>query len=91
MRIMIAEDDAMVSNALEAALQHSGFEIDICSEDSALEHISRSLPPDIVICDWEVIYELGARICQELLRQKPSSQASTYIRQSRAQRRSEVA
>lgn len=72
MQITIVEDDAMVSNVLAAALQQSGFEVEVCSEQSAVEHISNSTPPDIVVIDLGVVFELGARACKEVLERNPA-------------------
>lgn len=58
-RILIVEDDFLVSSAIEAALTQAGFEVAgiACSADEALE-LAMSQKPDVAIMD---IHLSGAR------------------------------
>lgn len=53
-RVLIVEDDADARRAMQSYLQHRGLEIECASNAEEAICRSRSRPPAVVICDWEL-------------------------------------
>ena len=78
MRVLIADDDAVMRHALKVRLQRWAFDVAESADGAkAWEALQTSPPPSIVILDWEMPGMDGPTLCREL-RATPAL-ATTYV------------
>jgi DNA-binding response OmpR family regulator len=78
MRVLIADDDAVLRHALKAQLQRWAYEVIECIDgEQAWRAMQHPDPPPIVVVDWEMPGIDGPTLCREL-RATPAL-AGTYV------------
>lgn len=51
-RVLIADDDTLVLDALGTFLRDAGFQVDTATSGQEALEIGARLPPDVLICDY---------------------------------------
>ena len=78
MRILIADDDAVLRHSLRVHLERWSYEVVECPDGEAAWQVMReSSPPPMAIIDWNMPGVDGPALCQEV-RETPSL-SGTYI------------
>jgi two-component system, OmpR family, response regulator MprA len=65
-RILLAEDDRSVREALARALQLEGHDVDVASDGQAALAAMAAAKPDLVIVDWMMPVRDGLSVCQQM-------------------------
>ena len=66
MRVLIAEDDAVTAELLEATLQEFGYRVTIARDGREAFHAIRSGKYRLVISDWEMPEMSGPELCRRI-------------------------
>jgi putative two-component system response regulator len=66
MRVLVAEDDAVSAELLEATLQEFGYEVTVASNGREAFHLLRSGRYHLVISDWEMPEMSGLELCRRI-------------------------
>jgi DNA-binding response OmpR family regulator len=78
MRVLIADDDAVLRHALTAHLRKWGWEVVVCADGAQAQEMMRAADaPAIVLLDWSMPLVDGLTLCRAL-RADPRT-ASTYV------------
>jgi DNA-binding response OmpR family regulator len=67
-RILIVEDEVMISDALRAYLENAGFEVFAAFDGEAGLSMFEELSPDLIVLDLMLPKISGERLCQEIRR-----------------------
>src|SRR3989442_5491058 len=90
MRILIAEDDAVIRAILEAGLASWGHEVVACMNGTqAWEALQRDEAPRLALLDWMMPGMDGPQICK-MLRQTPGTEAIYVILLTGRDRREDI-
>src|SRR2546422_6180502 len=90
MRILIAEDDAVIRAILEEGLASWGHEVVACADGTqAWEELQREEAPRLALLDWMMPGMDGPQICK-MLRQNPGSEAIYVILLTGRDRREDI-
>jgi two-component system response regulator MprA len=65
-RILLAEDDRSVREALARALQLEGHDVEVVSDGQAALAAMAAARPDLVIVDWMMPVRDGLSVCQQM-------------------------
>ena len=65
-RILIAEDDEAVRNAIRRALEHEGYEVTVAEDGARALEISKNMPPDLYLLDVMMPKVDGLSVCRTL-------------------------
>ncbi|SFC92901.1 two-component system, OmpR family, response regulator [Thiohalospira halophila DSM 15071] len=66
MRVLIAEDDALLGDGIQAGLRAKGFTIDWVTDGAAAEHAIRSEPFDLAVMDWRLPQRSGVEVIRSV-------------------------
>jgi phosphoserine phosphatase RsbU/P len=77
MRILVADDDAILRHAVKSHLRRWAFEVVDCADGTEAWTLMQTASPPIAVIDWEMPGLDGPTLCQEL-RATPAL-AATYV------------
>ncbi|HEY3176610.1 MAG TPA: response regulator [Candidatus Polarisedimenticolia bacterium] len=65
-RIVVADDDPIVTKFLSAVFQDEGFEVSVAEDGEKALKVIKEAKPDLVILDLVMPYHDGFEICQKI-------------------------
>lgn len=71
MRLMLAEDDAILADALSANLRHAGFDVEVASNGAVAEYLLLRQPFDIAVLDLGLPLVDGLTVLRRVRATKP--------------------
>jgi CheY-like chemotaxis protein len=78
MKILIADDDALIRRLLLALLNKLGHEVEVVEEGlSAMKALESATPPDVAVLDWVMPGLNGLEVCRKL--RGRSTKSRTYV------------
>ncbi len=66
MDILLVDDEAELTNALQAVLQREGYQVMIAYDGNLGRNLSQQKNYDLLILDWMLPHVSGLKICQEM-------------------------
>ncbi len=66
MRVLLAEDDATISEPLSRALRREGYSVDVAEDGRAALTLAEGEAPDLVILDIGLPYLDGLEVCRRM-------------------------
>lgn len=64
-RILVADDDEAIADALQIMLEDEGYEVEVVLDGGSIHKIAQN-PPDLLLLDIWMSGKNGREICQEL-------------------------
>jgi two-component system OmpR family response regulator len=71
MRLMLAEDDAILADALSANLRHAGFDVEVAANGAVAEYLLLRQPFDIAVLDLGLPMVDGLTVLRRVRAAKP--------------------
>jgi len=92
MKILVADDDALIRRLLSALLNKLGHEVEVVEDGAAaLKALSVDKPPDLAILDWLMPGINGSEICRKIRGQPSKSRTYLLLLSAKAERNDVIA
>ena len=73
MRILVAEDEPRIANAVARGLRREGMAVDVASDGAAALYKARVYPYDVVVLDRDLPEVHGDDVCRTLAAERPDT------------------
>src|SRR5688572_29447631 len=92
MKILVADDDALIRRLLQALLSKLGHEVELVEEGhAALKALETTPPPQLAILDWVMPGLTGLEVCKKLRAKHTRSRTYVILLSAKADKQDAIA